>query len=84
MLAMRVEIIDQTFFPQKICRADGRINPAPQKAVELYISLREKWLNSHPETLEIPRVVLRPIYVPEEGYEVATEIVIPPLKKALL
>lgn len=76
---MRVEVLNQTFFPQKIYRRDGRLNPAPPEALEYYVFVRDTWLHSHPETSEIPGVALRPVFTPKEGYEVVTQIFIPPL-----
>jgi hypothetical protein len=77
---MRVEVLKQFFFACSLRRPDGSINPAPPEAVKCYVFLRETWLKTHPKTTEIPSVVLKPVSDPKEGYEVVTQIFIPPIK----
>lgn len=79
---VRKETLTQAFFPYRLHTPTGSINPAPEKAVEFYNFLRDTWLATHVETTEIPCVALRPVLAPKEGYEVVTEIFIPPLIKS--
>ena len=75
--SLRIEVIDEVFFPAPVRGADGRIIPAPQEALVEYQRVKEKWQTPHPKLAhEEPLVSLGPTSRNgQEGYSVRKEII---------
>lgn len=73
---LRIEVLNEWFFPVPSLKENGLIRTAPPEAVEQYVNLRDSWLAQHPKLLhEVPAVSLRPGKRNEkDGYFVRTEI----------
>ncbi len=74
---LRIEILDEIFFPAPVRDAQGHIIPAPPSAQRKYIDLRETWLAGHRrDPNEVPMVSLGPTTKEgKEGYSVRKEII---------
>jgi len=74
---LRIETIDEIFFPAPVRDAQGRIIPAPAQAQRKYADLKASWLAEHPRLPhEEPMVSLGPVSEEDrEGYSVRKEII---------
>lgn len=74
---LRVETLEEFYFPAPVWDDDGSICPAPKEALEKYQELVEIWMKPHPKlSNEIPSVGLFPICSDEkEGYVVYKQII---------
>lgn len=74
---LRIETIDEVFFPTPLRDGEGHIIPAPPSAQRKYIDLRSSWLLTHPRLPnEEPMVSLGPTTKDgKEGYSVRKEII---------
>lgn len=74
---LRVEVLREWFYPVVSLRINGRVVPAPNKAIEKRDELKLGWLKNHAYfQKEKPRVSMDPIVKNNQpGYSVRTEII---------
>ena len=77
---LRVEVLDEIFFPAPVRDAQGRIIPAPPAAQRKKIELSQTWLANHPMLPhDKPMVTMGPRSKDGvEGYSVRKKVIYKP------
>ena len=74
---LRIETIDEIFFPAPVRDGQGHIVPAPQEALDEFQRVKQEWQTPHPRLPhEEPLVSLGPTTKDgQDGYSVRKEII---------